>query len=97
MANSSTWTTRCVNSMIGKYVFQTTPSFRKALTKLNRNQKASARKAFAIFKNDPFDARLRTHKIHGLSIKLRRTIYSVTIEPDLRALFLSSGKFCRES
>lgn len=74
-----------------KYLFKTTPSFRKALTKLSRDQKASARKAFAIFKNDPFDARLRAHKIHGLSIKLRRTIYSVTIESDLRALFYLEG------
>ncbi len=36
--------------------------------------------AFGIFKDNPFDARLRTHKIHGLSAKLRRTIYSVSIE-----------------
>ena len=73
------------------YVFKTTPSFRKALAKLNPQQKASARKAFAILKRDPFDARLRTHKIHGLSIKLRRTIYSVFIEFDLRALFYLDG------
>lgn len=47
----------------------------------------SAKKAFAIFKGDPFDARLRTHKIHGLSARLGRTIYSVSIEKDLRVLF----------
>jgi mRNA-degrading endonuclease YafQ of YafQ-DinJ toxin-antitoxin module len=74
-----------------KYFFKTTPSFRKALTKLTHDQKVSAREAFAIFKNDPFDARLRTHKIHGLSIKLRRTIYAVTVESDLRALFYLDG------
>lgn len=74
-----------------KYLFKTTPSFREALTKLNRHQKTSARKAFMIFKNDPFDARLHTHKIHGLSIKLRRTIYSVYVESDLRALFYLDG------
>ena len=74
-----------------KYLFKTTDSFRKALRKLDRDQKASARKAFAIFKDDPFDARPRTHKIHGPSIKLRRTIYSVYIEGNLRALFHVDG------
>ena len=63
-----------------KYVFKTTPAFRTALTKLTPRQKASARMAFGIFKDNPFDARLRTHKIHGLSAKLRSTIYSVSIE-----------------
>ena len=47
----------------------------------------SAKKAFAIFKADPFDPRLRTHKIHRLSARLGRTIYSVWVEKDLRALF----------
>lgn len=73
------------------YVFKTTPSFRKALAKLNPRQKASARKAFAIFKQDPFDARLRTHKIRGLSAKLRRTIYSASVESDLRVIFYIAG------
>ena len=68
-----------------KYVFKTTPAFRTALRKLTPRQKARA--AFGIFKEYPFDARLRTHKIHGLSAKLSRTIYSVSIESDLRAIF----------
>ena len=70
-----------------KYRFAATPSFKKALAKLTAQQKLSAKKAFAIFKADPFDARLRTHKIHGLSARLGRTIYSVSIERDLRVLF----------
>ena len=70
-----------------KYRFAATPSFRKALSRLNRTQKMSAKKAFQIFKRDPFDARLRTHKIHRLSAKLGRTIYAVRVEEDLRALF----------
>jgi hypothetical protein len=70
-----------------KYVFKTTPAFRTALRKLTLRQKASARTAFGIFKDNPFGARLRTHKIHGLSAKLRRTIYSASIESDLRAIF----------
>jgi len=74
-----------------KYVFKTTPAFRTALRKLTPHQKASARAAFSIFKYNPFDARLRTQKIHGLSAKLRRTIYSVSIESDLRAIFYVEG------
>jgi plasmid maintenance system killer protein len=74
-----------------KYRFVATPSFRKALTRLNTLQKASAKKAFAIFRNDPFDPRLRTHKIYRLSARLGRTIYSVWVEADLRALFYLDG------
>jgi hypothetical protein len=69
------------------YRFAATPSFKKALAKLNPSQKASAKKSFSVFKRNPFDSRLRTHKIHRLSARLGRTIYSVTIEKDLRALF----------
>jgi len=74
-----------------KFVFKTTPAFRTALRKLTPRQKASARTAFSIFKENPFDPRLRTHKIHGLSAKLRRTIYSVSIESNLRAIFYLEG------
>jgi mRNA-degrading endonuclease YafQ of YafQ-DinJ toxin-antitoxin module len=75
-----------------KYRFKTTPTFRKALAKLSASQKASARQAFSIFKVNPFDPRLRTHKIHGLSVKFRRTVYSVWVEADLRAVFYLEGE-----
>ena len=75
-----------------KYRFAATPSFKKALAKLSRSQKASALKAFAMFKTNPFDPRLRTHKIHRLSAKLGRTIYSVWVEKDLHALFYLEGE-----
>ena len=74
-----------------KHRFKTTPSFRKALGKLTAAQKESAARAFAIFKADPFDPRLRTHKIHGLSVRFGRTIYSVWVESDLRAVFYLDG------
>ncbi len=45
-----------------------------------------------MFKTNPFDPRLRTHKIHRLSAKLGRTIYSVWVEKDLRALFYLDGE-----
>jgi mRNA-degrading endonuclease YafQ of YafQ-DinJ toxin-antitoxin module len=74
-----------------KYLFKTTPAFRKALRKLTPRQKAAAQDAFHIFKDNPFDPRLRTHKIHGLSAKLGRTIYSVCVESDLRVIFYVTG------
>ena len=73
------------------YRFKTTPAFRKALAKLSREQRQSARRAFSVFKKDPFDPRLRTHKIHNLSARAGRTIYSVWVEADLRAVFYLEG------
>jgi mRNA-degrading endonuclease RelE of RelBE toxin-antitoxin system len=69
------------------YSFKTTPAFRKALGRLSTSQKESAKKAFIIFKKDPFDPRLRTHKIHHLSSLYKKTIYAVRIEDDLRSIF----------
>ena len=43
--------------------------------------------AWKIFQENPFDPRLRTHKIHKLSALCGRTIYAVDIEGDLRAVF----------
>jgi mRNA-degrading endonuclease YafQ of YafQ-DinJ toxin-antitoxin module len=71
--------------------YKTTPTFRKALAKLSQGQKASAKAAFALFKNDPFDPRLRTHKIHQLSAIYKKTIYAVRIEGDLRSVFYING------
>ena len=45
------------------------------------------RRAWKIFKQNPFDPRLRAHKIHRLSSQCGRTIYAVEIEGDLRAVF----------
>ena len=74
-----------------KYSYKTTPTFRKALANLSPAQKDSARRAFAAFKNDLFDARLHVHKIHALSARFRRTIYSARVEGDLRAIFYLDG------
>ena len=73
------------------YRFKTVPSFRRALRKLNSNQKAAAKKAFAIFKQDPFDPRLQPHKIHRLSAEYGVTIHAVCIAGDLRAVFYVEG------
>jgi mRNA-degrading endonuclease YafQ of YafQ-DinJ toxin-antitoxin module len=46
----------------------------------------SARRAWKIFKGNPFDPRLRPHKIHRLSAYYGRTIYA-EVEGDLRVVF----------
>jgi mRNA-degrading endonuclease YafQ of YafQ-DinJ toxin-antitoxin module len=39
--------------------------FQKSYKKLLLNQKVIAERCEAIFRNDPFDSRLRTHKLKG--------------------------------
>lgn len=72
-------------------VFLTTPTFRRSFANLTPDQKAAARWAFQIFAQDPFDARLRPHTINRLSARYQRTVYSVTVNRDLRALFTLDG------
>ena len=54
-------------------------------------QKESARRAWKIFKENPFDPRLRPHKIHKLSALFGRTIHAVEVEGDLRVVFYVEG------
>ena len=70
-----------------KYRFRASRAFWRSFSKLSAEQQESVRKAFRIFRDDPFDVRLRTHKIHKLSARFGRTIYSAAIEADLRAVF----------
>ncbi|MGO8700862.1 MAG: hypothetical protein ACLQVY_24485 [Limisphaerales bacterium] len=70
-----------------KYRFRATEKFWTSFYRLTPQQKESCRKAWLIFKDNPFDIRLRAHKIHGLSARYGRTIFAVVIEADLRLLF----------
>jgi mRNA-degrading endonuclease YafQ of YafQ-DinJ toxin-antitoxin module len=70
-----------------KYRFRVAKPFHRNLAKLTPEQYRAAVKAYTIFKKNPFDPRLRTHKIHHLSAHYGKTIYSVFIEADLRAVF----------
>jgi hypothetical protein len=69
------------------YRFRAAKSFWRRWSKLSEVQQRAARQAFPIFKTNPFDPRLRTHKIHRLSAQYGRTIYAVDIAGDLRATF----------
>ena len=73
------------------YRFAVTEAFWENFYKLPPARKQATRAAWKIFKADPFDARLGAHRIHRLSALMRRTVYAVEIEGDLRALFYIDG------
>ena len=73
------------------YRYQATKIFWENFYGLSSAQKESARQAWKIFKQDPFDPRLRTHKIHRLSSLMRRTVHAVEIEGNLRVVFYIEG------
>jgi mRNA-degrading endonuclease YafQ of YafQ-DinJ toxin-antitoxin module len=74
-----------------KYRFKPTQRFWESFYALTPNQKDSTRRAWKIFKENPFDPRLRSHKIHKLSARYGRTIYAAKIEADLRVVFYVEG------
>ncbi len=75
-----------------KYRYRAVERFWTTFYRLSPAQKESARKAWKIFKEDPFDSRLRTHKTQCLSAYYGRTIYAVEIEGDLRLTFYLDGE-----
>ena len=74
-----------------KYRFRATRAFWRSFAKLPAQPQHRARNAFAIFKNNPFDPRLRSHKIQKLSARYGRVIYAAEIEADLRIVFYIEG------
>ena len=74
-----------------KYRFRAAKGFWRSWSKLSEAQRQAARQAFQVFRTNPFDARLRAHKIHKLSAYYNRTIYAVDIASDLRAAFYIEG------
>jgi hypothetical protein len=76
---------------VSSYRYKAAPQFWRSFKKLTPAQKESAFEAWKIFKHNPFDPRLRTHKINRLSAILKRTVYALEIESDLRATFYIEG------
>jgi mRNA-degrading endonuclease YafQ of YafQ-DinJ toxin-antitoxin module len=74
-----------------KYRFRATRAFWRSFAKLNLQQQRRAHKVFVIFKQNPFDSRLRSHKIQKLSARYGRVIYAAEIEADLRVVFYVQG------
>ncbi len=73
------------------YRYRVVEPFWTHFYRLNAAQKEATRQAWKIFKKNPFDPRLRTHKIHKLSALYGRTIYAADIEGDLRSTFYIDG------
>jgi hypothetical protein len=71
--------------------FRVVDNFWENFYDLQPEQKENVRRAWAIFKVDPFDRRLRAHKIHKLSAQYGVSIYSAVIEANLRVVFRIDG------
>ncbi len=80
-----------------KYRFRAGKSFRRALARLAPEEKRLAATAFKIFKQNPFDPRLRPHKIYKLSAIYGKTIHAVEIADDLRAAHYVEGTIREQS
>ena len=74
-----------------KYRYGATQRFWEKLKALPPEQRESIDRAWKIFKENPFDPRLRSHKIHRLSSQYGCTIYAAVIEGDLRVIFCIDG------
>ena len=74
-----------------KYRYRAAEAFWKSFYALPASQKESVRAAWTIFKVNPFDPRLGTHKIHRLSAAFKKTVHAVVIEGDLRVVFFIEG------
>jgi mRNA-degrading endonuclease RelE of RelBE toxin-antitoxin system len=70
-----------------KYRFRATRAFWRSFGKLPAQQQRRAREAFLIFKQNPFNSRLGSHKIQKLSARYGRVIYAAEIEVNLRVVF----------
>jgi mRNA-degrading endonuclease YafQ of YafQ-DinJ toxin-antitoxin module len=68
--------------------FTATENFWRNFYALPARQKQLVREKWQIFKIDPFDPRLGTHKINSLSARMKQTVRAVVIEGDLRAVFV---------
>lgn len=75
------------------YRFRAVEKYWRNFHGLAPSQKASVRRAWRVFKADPFHPSLGTHEIHRLSARARHTIYSVVIEADLRVIFRIDGNW----
>lgn len=71
--------------------FKATENFWRKFYALPPAQKQLARERWEIFKVDPFDARLGTHKINSLAARMKKTVRSVVIDDDLRVIFVMDG------
>lgn len=72
--------------------FLATETFWTKFYALPAEQKEKARVAWEMFKANPFDPKLGTHKINALSGRANRTVYAAVIAADLRVVFYVEGE-----
>jgi mRNA-degrading endonuclease YafQ of YafQ-DinJ toxin-antitoxin module len=70
------------------YAYKASEIFWKRFYALSPENKELAREKYEIFKVDPFDSRLGTHKIQKLSARYKTTVYGVHVTSDLLITFL---------
>jgi hypothetical protein len=73
------------------YRYEAAPAFWRSYRKLTPAQQKLAQQAWQIFKHNPFDPRLGTHKIHSLSARARETVHAIVVDGDLRVVFVLRG------
>lgn len=73
------------------YRYRAVEKFWRNFYKLRDEQKDSVRRAWQIFKHDPFHPSLESHEIHQLSARAKHTIYAAVVESDLRVIFRVDG------
>lgn len=69
-------------------VIRTASKFRKSYKKLPQFVKEKALERENIFRDDPFDSRLDTHKLHGKY----RNYWAFSVVGQYRIMFVFSGK-----
>jgi hypothetical protein len=75
------------------YQYRAVEKFWRNFYKLPNDQKESVRRAWELFRGDPFHPSLRSHEIHELSSRARHTIYAAVVESDLRVIFRIDGSW----
>lgn len=73
------------------YIFRKDTKFNRQFRKLSISDQELAKEKFKIFRINPFDPKLGTHKIAKLSAAYKQTVYAVVIRGDLRSTFLMKG------
>jgi hypothetical protein len=75
------------------YQYRAVEKFWRNFYKLSDDQKRAVRRAWSMFKRDPFHRQLRSHEIHELSARAKHTIYSAVIAANLRVIFRIDGSW----
>lgn len=62
---------------------QYSPKFARQYKKLSKDIKDKAKEKEIIFRNDPFDSHLKTHKLNGIF----KDFYSFSVDYEIRIIF----------